>query len=131
MGAAVEGEIAQAHVAHQMQATADLLEGFLGDERNAVERLAPIGRAHDHADMESVAGPVDAAVREQVGRQAARILRVALAADVEAREVERGWPKEPHRTVLGVTLPTPCRFLLLPTATAAPCRYYYLLLPIH
>ena len=50
VGAAVEGEIAQAHVAHQVQAAADLLEGFLGDERPGV------GEGHG---VEEVAGILD------------------------------------------------------------------------
>ena len=32
VGAAVQGEIAQAHIAHQLQATADFFERFCGDE---------------------------------------------------------------------------------------------------
>ena len=57
-------------------------------ERDAGERRRPVGRLHDHADVERIAGPIHAAIGKEVGGELVRLQRIRHAADIETREVE-------------------------------------------
>ena len=59
-----------------------------GFQRHALERLRPVRGPHHQAELHLVAGPVDAAVREHVRGELARLRGVHHAAHVEARVVE-------------------------------------------
>ena len=63
----------------------------IGDHRlegDAGERRRPVGRLHDHADVEGIAGPIHAAIGKEVGGELVRLQRIRHAADIEPREVE-------------------------------------------
>ena len=57
-------------------------------QRNTGHAARPARRAHDQADVEQVAGPIDAAIGKQVRGELAVVERIGLAADVEARVIE-------------------------------------------
>ncbi|WP_423762289.1 hypothetical protein [Burkholderia sp. NLJ2] len=57
-------------------------------QRHAGRAARPARRAHDQADVERIAGPVQAAIREQVRGQLPLARRVAFAVDVETRKIE-------------------------------------------
>ncbi len=69
---------------HQIAARIDHV-GFQGDARDVAQ---PAGRAHDHADMESLARAIQAPIGKQVTGKLAGIHGVGCAAHVEARVVE-------------------------------------------
>ena len=62
--------------------------GNVDFQRNPGHRFRPTGGFHDHADVDGIARPVDAAIGKQVRRQRARLQRIAHAADIEAREIQ-------------------------------------------
>ena len=57
-------------------------------EGNTGERRRPIGRLHDHADVERIAGPVHAAIRKEIRGEFVGLERIRHPADVEPREIE-------------------------------------------
>ena len=57
-------------------------------KRQAGERLAPVGGLHHHADVQALAGAVDATVGEEVGAELVGGAGVLQATHVEARVVE-------------------------------------------
>ena len=56
--------------------------------RQTLQLAAPVGGAHDHAEVRGLARAIQAAVAEQVGAEAVRLAVLVLAADIEARQVE-------------------------------------------
>ena len=57
-------------------------------QRHAFQRALPVQRAHDHADVEGVAGPVQTAIGKQPGTELAGHVGIANATDIEARGIE-------------------------------------------
>ena len=56
-------------------------------ERRARNTARPVRRLHDHAHANFFTRPVDAAIREQIRRQLARVRTAAHAARIKAREI--------------------------------------------